>query len=180
MGGAMMQDVMVDLETLGSVPGCSILSIGAVGFGPGRVGSDTFEVVVTRESCAAAGLHEDRETIAWWDRQSPAAREVLRQAASDQTSEPLLSALTQFSSWLGQFGANVRVWGNGADFDNAILAAAYRAVGMKPYWRFWNGRCYRTLKGLRPDIKLDRSGTSHRALDDALSQAEHASRLLLA
>lgn len=175
-----MQDVMVDLETLGSVPGCAILSIGAVGFGPGVVGSERFEAVIRRASCAQMGLHEDPETLDWWEHQTPEARRVLNDADGQDTSEPLADALVRFSFWLRQFGSNVRVWGNGADFDNAILAAAYRAIGTKPYWRFWNGRCYRTLKGLHPAIKLDRAGTHHRAIDDALSQAEHASRLLAA
>jgi exodeoxyribonuclease VIII len=40
-------------------------------------------------------------------------------------------------------------------------------------WPFWKDKCYRTVKGIWKDIKLDRVGTHHNALHDAESQAEH-------
>jgi exodeoxyribonuclease VIII len=74
------------------------------------------------------------------------------------------------------------VWGNGADFDLPILSAAYVAAGFGgPPWKPYNGRCYRTLKNLRPDVpRPERRGTAHNALDDAVFQAEHAIALLAA
>ena len=90
---------------------------------------------------------------------------------------PLDAALRAFAQFVkGAAG----VWGNGADFDNPILAAAYRRLNMPLPWGAYAGRCYRTLKSLRPDIRLERQGTHHNALDDAVSQAEHAVRLLRA
>jgi inhibitor of KinA sporulation pathway (predicted exonuclease) len=65
------------------------------------------------------------------------------------------------------------VWGNGADFDNPILAAAYRATGISQGWKPYNGRCYRTIKNLAPQVRLVRTGTHHNALDDARAQAQH-------
>jgi inhibitor of KinA sporulation pathway (predicted exonuclease) len=44
---------------------------------------------------------------------------------------------------------------------------------IKPYYKFWNERCYRTVKNQYPDVKLTRTGTYHNALDDARTQAEH-------
>lgn len=70
------------------------------------------------------------------------------------------------------------LWGNGSDFDNVILASAYRSCNLEVPWKFWNNRCYRTVKALRPDIKIHRSGTYHNALDDAVSQAEHLMRMI--
>lgn len=72
------------------------------------------------------------------------------------------------------------IWGNGADFDNVILTNAYRAVGISRPWEPYHDRCYRTLKNLRRDIHLYRTGTHHNALYDAITQAEHAVRLLQA
>jgi exodeoxyribonuclease VIII len=83
--------------------------------------------------------------------------------------------LKLFADWLPK---NVLVWGNGASFDNAILAQCYRAVGMDFPWKFWNDRCYRTLKNLVLDVPFERTGTHHNALDDARSQAIHASAIL--
>lgn len=174
-----MQDIMVDLETLGKRAGCSILSIGAVAFdrsGRSGLGPEMY-AVVNRMSCAEHGLFEDSDTVAWWERQSAEAKTVLGHA--EEGGLILVEALGQFTEFLRMFDLKkVRVWGNGSDFDNAILTACYAAVDQDIPWEFWNNRCYRTLKSLRPDIKLQRQGTYHNALDDAKSQALHAIQLL--
>jgi len=169
--------VMVDLETLGRGAGCVILSIGAVVFDEvtGELGH-TFYTSISRASCLAAGLTEDESTVTWWSRQAPEAQQALRDAESLEAPS-LTNALMEFAAFLN---INDEVWGNGSDFDNVILAAAYSATGMILPWKFWNNRCYRTLKNLRPEIKLERIGTHHNALDDAKTQAAHAIQLLRA
>lgn len=174
------QDVMIDLETRGAAPGCAILSIGAVGFSTTKLGPEFYKVVLT-SSCHEAGLKDDESTMVWWRGQSEAARLVLLQAEDGAVAAPLADALTAFHNWLaGHFGlAQVRIWGNGADFDNAILAYCYKAVGLELPWKFWHNRCFRTLKSLRTDIKgPKRVGTYHNALDDAKTQALHAMELM--
>lgn len=170
------KDVMIDLETLGQRPGCVILSIGAVAFDTDGIG-DSLYAVVNTGSCLDAGLTKDPETVAWWDRQNDQAKEVLKLAeTSGSTLADCLGTLTEF---LSRFDLDqVRVWGNGADFDNAILGACYHAVGLKTPWKFYNNRCYRTLKSLRPTVKMERQGVYHNALDDAISQAKHAIKLM--
>jgi hypothetical protein len=173
-----MRDVMIDLETLGTRAGCVVLSIGAVAFDAvsGELGKE-FYCVVSTESCQEAGLHVDSDTVAWWSKQSEEARAVLYQA--EESGLPLIMALTNFTEYLSQFNlGSVRIWGNGADFDNPILIACYAAVYKKAPWSPWNGRCYRTLKNLVKGPKLVRQGTYHNALDDAKTQAAHAVQLL--
>ena len=176
-----MKNIMVDLETLGTVPGCSILSIGAVAFDPesGELGEE-FYVVVRRSSNGVFGLHEDAQTLQWWGSQSDEARQVLRDSEDMEESTPLNTALECFKYYLVQFNLNkVEVWGNGSDFDNAILAVAYQKVGLELPWKFWNNRCYRTLKAeYKGTSRLIRKGTYHNALDDARCQAEHAIQIL--
>lgn len=173
-----MRDVMIDLETLGTRAGCVILSIGAVAFdaNSGELGEE-FYCVVNTESCKQAGLFVDQGTVDWWAKQSEQAREVLMQA--EEAGFPLVEAMAELTEYLTQFklGA-VRIWGNGADFDNPILIACYAAVEQKVPWSPWNGRCYRTLKNLVKGPKLVRQGTYHNALDDAKTQAVHAIQLL--
>lgn len=172
-----MEHVMVDLETLGRRAGCSILSIGAVAFHPLHGLGPELYVIVDRASCSASGLHEDPDTLAWWAKQSEDAQRVLTQASAG--GELLAEALAQLTAYLEQFGhKRVKVWGNGSDFDNSILTACYAAVGENIPWEFWNNRCYRTLKSLKPQVKMQRQGTYHNALDDAKSQALHAIQLL--
>jgi len=165
----MYDNVMVDLETLGTVPGSVILSIGAVAFDEFVVSGEGFYRAIRRETCEQAGLKVSPETEVWWAKQSPEARSVL----IDTSAVSLEDALRRFNEWLSQFPDTVSIWGNGANFDNPLLACAYEAVGIKPYYKFWNERCYRTVKNQYPDVELERKGTYHNALDDARCQAEH-------
>lgn len=172
-----MRDVMVDLETKGSRPGAIILSIGAVAFAD-TLAERRFYTVISAQSCVDAGLFEEADTMEWWKDQSPQAREVLAEA--DASPITLRDALSAFGDFLSGYGgtAGVRVWGNGSDFDNAILAAAYEAVDMTQPWKFWNNRCFRTVKNLTTVPAPKREGVHHNALDDAIFQATHACRIL--
>jgi len=175
-----MIDVMVDLETVGNKPGCGILSIGAVFFDAkaGELGAEHYEVV-RLSTCEAVGLVSDQSTLDWWAGQSPEARQVLTQAGKKSGNVEFTKALENFDKFLAPAGRrSVRVWGNGSDFDNAILAVAYGKAGVQQGWEFWNNRCYRTLKGFVPQLKAVRTGTYHNALDDAKTQAVHACQLL--
>ncbi len=174
-----MKDVMIDLETLGTRAGCVILSIGAVAFDytAGKLGEE-FYCIVDTASCHAAGLHTDQSTVDWWARQNIEAKNVL-DAAEHGDGLQLSDALIKLTEYLTQFGLKyVRIWGNGADFDNAILINCYAAVDQPVPWTPWNGRCYRTIKNIVRGPKLERSGTYHHALDDAKCQAEHIIKLL--
>lgn len=174
-----MKDVMVDLETVGNRAGCGILSIGAVAFDPttGVLGSEYY-AVIKLASCEKFGLHSDPSTLAWWDKQSAEAQKVLKKAHATRGNKALDKSLMEFNKYLSQFGPKaVRVWGNGADFDNAILISCYAATGLTAGWDFWNNRCFRTLKNLAPSIKIERVGVYHNALDDAKTQAAHAVKI---
>jgi exodeoxyribonuclease VIII len=163
---------MNDLETLGTRAGCVILSIGAQAFCPqtGELG-DTFYIVISSTSCAYYGLTSEPLTLTWWLNQSEESRGVITQANSPDAIN-LKDALKQYNTWLKKQGGAVQVWGNGSDFDNAILYAAYAAVDVPVGFKFWNSRCYRTLCSLHQQVKLPaRVGTHHNALDDATTQA---------
>lgn len=176
-----MIQVMCDLETLGILPGCKLLSIGAVVFGPKGLGAEFYEEVKIN---GQGDLVADKSTIDWWDQQSPSARDRLY--GGQDVKPTLRMALEKFNTWLEQLATRDQngnlelcLWGNGADFDNSILQVAFsRTTLEKPAWSFVNNRCYRTLKNLASSVKLVRQGVYHNALDDAKSQAEHAVRLM--
>ena len=68
----------------------------------------------------------------------------------------------------------IAVWGNGATFDNVIIANAYKAVSLDKPWAYRSDRCYRTMINTFQDVrKPDMQGTVHNALDDAKLQAKH-------
>lgn len=166
-----MNNVMLDLETLGKRSNAVITSIGAVYFDHTGLGQ-TFYAVVDPQSCVDIGMTMDVDTVMWWMRQSDEARA----AFSAKGVVPIQVALFDFAAYLGS--KDREVWGNGATFDNVILANAYRAAQMKAPWAFWNDRCHRTLKNLHPQIVAPKLGVAHNALDDAISQAHHASHIL--
>jgi hypothetical protein len=157
--------VMIDLETLGTRPGDTILSIGAVKFDADKEIIEKFYVTIDPESCKAAGLRAQKSTLEWWGKQSEAAR-----TAAFKGEFTLDVALLKLTMWMPPLDDAV-VWGNGANFDNALLAAAYRALKMDVPWHFWNDRCYRTVFALFAKAKKKNVGVEHNALDDAVTQA---------
>lgn len=166
-----MKNVMVDLETLDTVPGAVILSIGAVFFDETGLGTEFYKVV-HRRSCEDLGMTVSADTLAWWSRQSIEASQVLRDAELDGENT-ITSVLNEFNDFLKQ-EKGIKVWGNGADFDNPLLAVAYRRAGVKQGWLPYNGRCYRTLKNVAANVPgVARQGTYHNALHDAKTQAQH-------
>lgn len=170
--GEIAHDVMVDIETVGTAPGCGVLSIGAVTFGPDGLGH-RFYINASLASSTALGLTIDPDTITWWLNQSRDSQD----AAFQSDAPALLDALMMFSDWYLSIGPE-RVWCHGATFDVPVLDAAYRAARMSPPWQYWQVRCTRTLYDLA-GVKVDRSkGTHHNALDDAINQAEAAVRAL--
>lgn len=169
----MTQDVMCDLETLGANSHSVILAIGAVKFDiKSQCILQEYHATIDPQSCIAAGLKIDAATVMWWLKQPQEAR-----AQFEGVNRPLREVLSEFSAWLG-VGNHNRIWGNGATFDNVILGNAFDAVGLKRPWPFWGDMCYRTIKNLNPNIKIERVGTHHNALDDATSQAHHLMKIL--
>jgi DNA polymerase III epsilon subunit-like protein len=170
-------EIMVDLETMGTDPYSPIIAIGAVRFEGGNFKPmPPFYQAIKLESCLKVGLRLQGHTVLWWMKQSDQARQVFE----DPEAVDLPVALDAFTAWLGARPDNL--WGNSAAFDLGLLKDAYRACGMEVPWAFYREKCYRTLKGLpgMDSHKLQRSGTHHNALDDAISQAGHAASMLTA
>lgn len=119
--------IMLDTETWGVRPGCAIRSIGLTEF--------TFEGAmisarywnVYDDSCHEAGLHFDKGTVAYWERQPAAAKAVFR-----KDPVALSQALSQLSDAIGH---NVTIWADGSHFDFPILTAAYEALNWKTPWK---------------------------------------------
>lgn len=159
--------IMVDLETLGVGNDALILSIGAVKFNATEI-VDGFHVGIDPVSAEFYDRKIDGGTVMWW-MQPDRAEARANLLALEKVDMP--SALIGFAAWVGP--DSLPLWGNGATFDNIILRSSYEACRMEYPVKFYHDRCYRTLKGLVPDIELVREGTHHDALADATSQAKH-------
>lgn len=168
----MPTQIMLDLETLGNNPGCVIVAVGAVKFDGGQI-LDTFYNRVDPQSCVDAGLRLEVEAVMWWLAQSDEARMEIT-----KPGDALRQVLEWFTAWVGLAENVTAVWGNGENFDNVVLAAAYDALKMLRPWKFSRDRCYRTVAKLHPAVPMVRDGTHHNALDDARSQALHLMAML--
>lgn len=168
--------VMLDLETLGTEKGSIILSIGAVKFDPmGDTIDEAFEVFIDPVNSQKCGFEMSASTIWWWlQPERSDAREQLVKHKDNWVD--VGSALDLFRDWFGY--DSLPVWGNSAAFDNELLKAYFDRANMDVPWNFWDDCCYRTLKGLARDVKLERVGTYHSAVDDATSQALHLQKIV--
>ena len=168
---------MIDLETLGTKPNSVLVALGVATSNGG-----SYYAVIDVESCIAAGLRTDIDTVQWWMRQSDTARFVFH---PDHPKESLASVLTTFTEGLKTMRqaegskTGIRLWGNSAGFDLGLLGNAYDALQLPRPWKYWEEACYRTLKNLRKDIKAPEfKGIKHNALADAQHQLEHLMLLL--
>jgi DNA polymerase III epsilon subunit-like protein len=162
---------MLDLETLGTRPGSVILTIGAVRFDENGT-YESFYKGISIDDSKKHDLKVCPNAHAWWLDQT---KEALDTAFSGTAK--LDDALNGFCEWVASLGVSewrdVNVWGNGSDFDNALLAEAYAVVGMRQPWSFTGNRCYRTMKNMFQGIEVPSVGVQHNALDDAIYQADH-------
>lgn len=167
----MKTKIMLDLETMGNGSNAAIIAIGAVKFNLDGI-FDTFYDMISLESSMKEGLIVDPGTIIWWMQQSEDARSIFN---SDMITD-LRPALVNFSKWV--IDPDTEIWGNGVDFDNVVLANAYRTCGIQIPWNFRYNRCYRTMKNIYDLYEIDESGTAHCAIEDAKRQAEHLIEIL--
>ncbi|EPV3628876.1 3'-5' exoribonuclease domain-containing protein, partial [Escherichia coli] len=170
--------LMIDLETMGKNPDAPIISLGAIFFDPqtGEMGPEFSKTI----DLDTAGGVIDRDVIKWWLKQS---REAQSAILTDEI--PLDDALLQLREFIDEnsCGFYVRVWGNGANFDNVILRRSYERQGIPCPWRYCNDRDVRTIVELGNSIGFDArmdipfEGERHNALDDARYQAKYVSAI---
>lgn len=171
-----MLDVMIDLESMGTRTDSAVVAIGACEFDMDRdaIGA-LFYATADLSDAVGHGLKMDAGTVKWWLQQGDKSRQEI---ARPQFRLPV--ALGLFADWLHERGPReeVRVWGNGPSFDNAMLSHSYAACGIELPWRFRNDRCVRTLCAMYPSIAADaREGVHHNALDDAIFQAQYLCKI---
>tara|TARA_R110000772_G_scaffold30806_5_gene76490 strand:+ start:2018 stop:2536 length:519 start_codon:yes stop_codon:yes gene_type:complete len=166
---------MIDIETLGTRSNSVVVSIGACMFNSEGVYDHThFYSRLALQEQTAHGFEMDVDTVSWWMTQSSKARKVF---STGEIAEPVRPTLLNLMWWLDRHAPLDGVWGNGPDFDNVIVANLMRAYDVEP-WSYRLNRCYRTLRAACPSQGVERVGELHNALDDAVTQATHASKLM--
>jgi hypothetical protein len=160
-------DIMLDLETLGTRPGCVILTLGAVKFDPYSLKEPGpgiyFRVDVDEQTALGREVQED--TLNWWISQADDIREEALGETERVSLDTLYRDLNRFL-----VGAN-NIWAQGPLFDFAILENLYRQMGWPTPWQYWQIRDSRTLFGVHGDPRIKGKAGLHNALEDCVSQA---------
>ena len=158
---------MLDLETLGTRPGCVILTLGAVKFDPYSLKEPGpgiyFRVDVDEQTALGREVQED--TLNWWISQADDIREEALGETERVSLDTLYRDLNRFL-----VGAN-NIWAQGPLFDFAILENLYRQMGWPTPWQYWQIRDSRTLFGVHGDPRVKGKAGLHNALEDCVSQA---------
>ena len=168
----MMNNVMIDIETLALTPDATILSIGAVKFDEISMGDEFYFELKPDQ-----GRGIDPGTALWWAQQSSAfddglvkygLREVIHHLNCfllDGAHDPLEN----------QPDFKGKIWANSPVFDLAILRDVYadRGHDLECPWKYYQERDVRTEKAFIPkDGRPTSKGRPHHALDDAKHQVE--------
>lgn len=171
---------VADIETLGKGADAVIGSIGVVIVDVTRLKAiDEFYCRID----LAQGRQRDDATLAFWEQQkveSPAAWEEMFGNAGRLFLVDALQALSNFLSRHFSKAAAVELMGNGSEFDNVLLADAYRQWGVEQPWWFRGNQSLRTavwmgrvLLGIDPKYQRPFEGIRHHALHDARHEAAY-------
>lgn len=159
--------VVPDIETLGTDSNSVILSIGAVAVCNNQIVGEFYANVKGAEDLVNLGFVADQATIDWWN--NPEREEAKKSLSEDQRD--IVDVLKQYAKWLSKVNATYS-WGYGSDFDNAIIANAFKRMKVDNPIRWYNHRCLRTL-ATALDIPINRDkGVHHNALADAINQGQ--------
>lgn len=163
----MTNHCMLDLETLGTRPGCVILTLGAVKFDPFTLEDPGPGLYIRPDADEqiARGREVQEDTLQWWMKQAEDVREEALGTEGRVTVEEMYRQLNRFL-----VGVEC-IWAQGPVFDIAILENLYRQYGWPTPWQFWQIRDSRTLFGVHGDPRIKGKVGLHNALEDCVSQA---------
>lgn len=173
--------ISVDIETADTAITSKICSIGAVAIDieTGHEVDHFYKRVEWQDS--QYNRTENQDTLKWHSKLSTEASEELY-AQSERENLPL--ALISFCSWVKGVSpdAKTQVFGNGCEFDNAILLHAMEQYHIKAPWHFAGNQSLRTvvwmgrvLLGIDPKYTMEKSDefVAHHAFHDARHEAQY-------
>ena len=168
-----MNNIMIDIETLGTTIDTSVMTIGAIKFGliDKKLHNYIKEIEehnkfyrrITRESCKELNLQEDSDTLKWWDRQSDESK---KEIFSSENRIGIKQALEEFIEW-AEIDKFTCIWANGVCFDIVILENTMKKLHISIPWKYYNIYDARTIYNISG---LQRKKNSHNALEDCFQQ----------
>jgi hypothetical protein len=166
---------MFDLETLGSDSGDIIVQIGACYFDrdTGEIGK-TFSRNMDMIESHRLGFTHSMDTVKWWLWQSKEAQK----SVFEGQMTPVITALIDFSIFCKGLDT---AWSH-STFDQVLLFAYYKKLGLEIPFHYKNGSDLRTItKLVKIDLKTrERKGVHHNGVDDCIFQVGYTVECLKA
>ena len=154
--------LMIDLETLDTLPTAMILSIGVISFDPDEKEEDDRSLYIkvdARQSVGTIGA----DTVMWWLTQNEAARQAIA-----EPGRSIGSALEELRTFCANHD---EIWAGPSYFDITILEHAYRTCSIPIPWPFYKVRDWTTFRRLFGVYKIPPC-IEHHALSDAQAQVK--------
>lgn len=138
-----MKHAMLDIETMGTTPGCVIISVAMVAFNPetGELGN-AMKCNIDLNDSLSKGFRIEGGTLRWWLEQRG---DVLRNQLD--SSLQVSTALDYIEKFLKLNGIEY-LWGNSAAFDCGLLKNYFERAKRIVPWSHWLEMCYRTVRSL--------------------------------
>lgn len=152
-------DIMVDLETLGTSEGSTIFQIAAASFDL-TTGEIHDEINLKLNIGKVDDLQVDGKTLKWWlNTDSDLLAELIKEG--DLTERDMY---IEFAKWVREH-ESPKLWGNGILFDNAKLQQKMVEHEMRYPIFYRNDRDVRTILDLASTV----SGLTEKEIKDSLS-----------
>ncbi len=175
-----MNNISIDIETLGTNIDSAILSVGACVFDNETGGIiDAFYRKVSYDDNEP--INATLGTIKFWLGQAKENYDAVASAFDDKDdndeSTPLCIVLLDLADFISQY-PDAPIWANGTKFDLGMLEYQFKFHDLDVPWSYSADRCMRTLRQYAGHIEIDHKGIAHDALDDAVWQAKYISAAL--
>ncbi len=174
-----MDQLMIDIESLGTNTDCPVISIGAVWFDikTRTIGPDFYAILDVADQIDTKIRFADASTLRWWMGQSNAAKTIFK-----DNPAPTKQVLELFRKWIMNFtGSTAQTtkkcfpWGNGNSFDLVIMESLFKDYGVVCPWNYYSQRDLRTYKEfIGKGAKVEKlEGVNHNAKDDCINQINY-------
>ena len=169
-----MNNVMLDIETLGTSCNSAIIQIALIRFSDSGEMGDMLSIKVDYNEQLQMGAEQSKETLEWWKQTN------LKLFESLTTGDDILSVRDALYKVTAFITKQDRIWSH-SYFDASILSNLYRLANIQVPWVYKKIRDIRTLTDIANiDLgKFDwKEEKTHDSLDDCKFQIKYCSTAL--
>lgn len=171
-----MVDLMLDVESLGNIPGCVLCQYTLVPFNiNGKIydgGISSYDILLHIGQQIAEGYDVDTDTLAWWMTNPIEVRR--RVFSGDVSIGAFCIDLTHHLSDIVKEHKEYRIWSTSAKVDFGISPVLFKRSNISYPVNHRSERCARTYLEMTklkyPKMKLPKGVTTHDAVDDCWRQ----------